>query len=101
MQIKKLIEVLSGAEVEGPIDRDVLSIQYDSRRVTPDSLFIALPGLKTDGHKFVEHAVQRGAAEVLVKKPVGDIRRATVISVPDASDAMARLAAQFHGHPHR
>ncbi len=101
MQIKKLIEVLSGAEVEGPIDRDVLSIQYDSRRVTPDSLFIALPGLKTDGHKFVEHAVQRGAAAVLVEKPVGAIRRATVIRVPDAREAMARLAAQFHGHPHR
>jgi len=101
MQIKKLIEVLSGAEVEGPLDRDVLSIQYDSRRVTPESLFIALPGLKTDGHKFVEHAVQRGAAAILVEKPVAAIRRATVIRVPDAREAMAKLAGQFYGHPHR
>jgi UDP-N-acetylmuramoyl-L-alanyl-D-glutamate--2,6-diaminopimelate ligase len=101
MQIKKLIEVLSGAQVEGPLDRDILSIQYDSRRVTPESLFIALPGTKTDGHKYIEHAVQRGAAAVLVEKPVGAIRRATVICVPDAREAMARLAGQFYGHPHR
>ena len=101
MQIKKLIEVLSGAEVEGPVDRDVLSIQYDSRRVTPDSLFVALPGLKTDGHKFIEHAVQRGASAILVERPVTAVRRATVIRVPDAREAMARLAAQFHGHAYR
>lgn len=101
MQIKKLIEVLSGAEVDGPVDRDVIAIHYDSRRVTPESLFVALPGLKTDGHKFIEHAVKRGAAAVLVEKPVTAIRRATVIRVPDAREAMARLAAQFHGHPDR
>ncbi|MFZ2641820.1 MAG: UDP-N-acetylmuramoyl-L-alanyl-D-glutamate--2,6-diaminopimelate ligase [Verrucomicrobiia bacterium] len=101
MQIKKLIEVLSGAEVDGPVDRDVIAIHYDSRRVTPESLFVALPGLKTDGHKFIEHAVKRGAVAVLVEKPVTAIRRATVIRVPDAREAMARLAAQFHGHPDR
>ena len=101
MQIKKLIEVLSGAEVDGPLERDILSIHYDSRRVTPESLFVALPGQKTDGHKFIEHAVRRGAAAILAEKPVGAVRRATVIRVPDAREAMARLAGQFYGHPHR
>jgi UDP-N-acetylmuramoyl-L-alanyl-D-glutamate--2,6-diaminopimelate ligase len=101
MQIKKLIEVLPGAEVDGPVDRDILAIHYDSRRVTPESLFVALPGSKTDGHKFIEHAVKRGAAAILVEQPISSIKRATVIRVTDAREAMARLAAQFYGHAYR
>ena len=101
MQLKKLIEVLNDPQIEGPLERDVLSIQYDSRRVTPESLFVALPGTKADGHQFVAHAIARGASVVLTEQAVPPSRRATIIRVPDTREAMARVAAQFYGHAYR
>ncbi|MFD8318498.1 UDP-N-acetylmuramoyl-tripeptide--D-alanyl-D-alanine ligase [Kitasatospora purpeofusca] len=60
----------------------------DSRLVEPGSLFIALPGEHTDGHRFAEAAVAAGATAVLALRPVG----VPAIVVPDVQDAMGALA---------
>ena len=54
----------------GKLDLDIRGISYDSRKVEPGYLFICLPGLKTDGHEFIEQAVLRGAAALLVEKEI-------------------------------
>jgi UDP-N-acetylmuramoyl-L-alanyl-D-glutamate--2,6-diaminopimelate ligase len=101
MRLSKLIESLGGTQVDGPLDREILAIHYDSRRVTPDALFVALPGQKTDGHQYVEQAIQRGAGAVVVQQAATVSKRATVIQVPDAREALARLAAHFYNYPYR
>lgn len=71
-----------GAVVTGPVE-------FDSRRVTPGGLFLALPGEHVDGHDFVDAAVARGAVAALVTRPVP----APSIEVRDGFAALAALAA--------
>jgi UDP-N-acetylmuramoyl-tripeptide--D-alanyl-D-alanine ligase len=67
----------------------------DSRRTTPGSLFVALPGERTDGHRFLPQAVEAGAAALLVDRdvepPTG--RDVAVVQVPDTLAALQELAA--------
>jgi UDP-N-acetylmuramoyl-L-alanyl-D-glutamate--2,6-diaminopimelate ligase len=87
--------------------RDVTAICYDSRRVTPGALFVAMRGLAADGHDFIADALERGAAAVIVDEARRDAwasrLRAGVafVAVPDPRAALAHAAAGFHGHPAR
>src|SRR3954468_4412486 len=70
----------------------------DSREVKPGYLFAALPGVKTDGARFIADALQRGAAAILV--PVGGAPAATSAPVVEDSDPrrlLALIAARFFG----
>ena len=85
------------APSDGP---DIAGLAYDSRKVRPGDLFIALPGAHDDGARFLPDAIQRGAVAVLHQGsplPVG----IPAIRVPDARGAMAAAAAVFHGDPTR
>ncbi len=74
-------------------DRSIQGIAIDSRAVTPGNLFVALRGERHDGHRFVETAVEAGAAAVLVETggplPAG----AVALEVPDTLRALGDLAA--------
>lgn len=67
----------------------VTAVTVDSREVTPGSLFVALPGSRTDGHDHVAAAVEAGATAALVARPVG----AGHLLVADPLGALAALAA--------
>ena len=68
MKLKQLVNELAPTRVEGPIDREVAGLSYDSRRVTPGMLFVAIPGQKTDGHAYISTAIERGATAVICEK---------------------------------
>src|ERR1041384_5021910 len=99
MQLKQLINELAPLRVEGPLDREVAGISYDSRRVTPGMVFVAIPGQKTDGHEFISTAIDRGATAVICEKNGFVSPRATKIKVADARQALARAAAAYYQHP--
>src|ERR1051326_8605686 len=101
MLLKQLVTELAPAKVEGSLDREIAGITYDSRRVTPGVLFVAIPGQKTDGHEFINSAVDRGAAAVICERNGLVSQRATKIRVADARAALARAAAAFYRHPSR
>ena len=65
MQLKNLTAALPGALIDGALDRNVTAIAYDSRRVTPGTLFVAVPGSHSDGHEFIHQALDRGATAVV------------------------------------
>ena len=73
--------------------RHFTSVHTDSREVKPGGLFFALRGAAMDGHRFVEDAVGRGAAGVVVERPV-EAGEAEVITVPDTWHALYDLAAE-------
>ena len=98
MQLKKLLAAIPTASIVGPTDRDVAGIAYDSRRVQKDTLFVALHGEKTDGHQFVDQAVERGAT-VIVYDREAKTPHATLVRVENARHAMADLAAAFYNRP--
>ena len=84
----------SGYAGSGP---DVSSLHYRSQDVRPGGLFVAMRGTAADGHDFVADALARGAAAVVVERPVA--AAAPVVQVPDSRRALADLAAAFYGRP--
>ena len=101
MRLRELIEELQASAVDGPVDTEVSGIAYDSRRVCPGNVFVAIPGHRKDGHEFIEAAVQRGATAVICERPIICSRRATRIRVEDGREALARAASRYYAHPSR
>src|SRR3954468_10735794 len=99
MQLKQLIEHFSAASVEGPLNREVAGIAYDSRRITPGMVFVAIPGRHTDGHEFINNAIERGATAIICERNGVRSSRATKIRVADVREALARAAMSYYQHP--
>lgn len=91
-------EAAVAAAGEGP---EIAGICYDSRRARPGDLFVALPGAKDDGARYISDAVARGAAAVLRegKGMDGEGCGVAEIRVEDARGAMAAAAAALYGDP--
>lgn len=99
LSFKQLLCGIETLETEGDLDCAISSIEYDSRRVTPGSLFVALPGEHVDGAVYIEEAIQRGAAAVLSQSPCVLGGRFPWVQVSNARLALARLAGTLYGHP--
>ncbi len=85
---------------------DVTGVTSDSRDVAAGSLFVAVPGFETDGHRYLRDAIDRGATALLVQADRRSIWEAfsneediAVVSVPDTRQALARAAAAFYDTP--
>jgi UDP-N-acetylmuramoyl-L-alanyl-D-glutamate--2,6-diaminopimelate ligase len=108
MNLGVLIEGLDvrGASGPPPEALRICDITDDSRTVVPGSLFIARPGTKDDGRKFIADAVKAGAVAILTDGPgasglaggVG-VRGAAVVVARDVSRAAATMAERFYGFP--
>lgn len=100
MLVNKLIKDLKDYRLVGSTARkEIINIEYDSRNVTPDTLFCCIVGEKTDGHKYAAQAVEKGAVALLVNKELEISGDAVQIVVEDTRAAMAELAAEFYDHP--
>ncbi len=99
MLLKELINELHPVSVEGAIDREIVGIGYDSRRITPGMIFVALPGRNVDGHDFIYSAIDRGATAVICERNGFLPQRATKIKVTDGREALALASAAFYQHP--
>src|SRR5262245_37389510 len=99
MQLKQLVQQLAAASVEGPVEREITGITYDSRRVTPGMVFVAIPGQTTDGHDYISTAIERGATAVICERNGSLFPRATKIRVDDVREAMARAAVAYYQNP--
>jgi UDP-N-acetylmuramoyl-L-alanyl-D-glutamate--2,6-diaminopimelate ligase len=81
----------------GPEGVEISGLAYDNRAVGPGTLFFCVPGFTRDGHDFAPDAVARGAAALVVARPLG--LGVPEVLVDDVRAAMARAAAAFHGDP--
>jgi UDP-N-acetylmuramoyl-L-alanyl-D-glutamate--2,6-diaminopimelate ligase len=99
--IADLISVLgSAATVRGDPTVKIRGLAYDSRRVEAGDLFTALTGLHTDGHRFIEQAIERGAAAVLHQAELSSYQnQVAYVRVSDSRQAMSALAAALYDHP--
>ena len=88
--------------IEGPAERPVAHLVYDSRRVEAGDCFFAVGGTQSDGHDYIDMAVERGAAAVVCQRmPAAPHEGVTYVEVEDTNAAMADLAAAWYGHPSR
>src|SRR3954453_12552491 len=76
---------------------EVTALAYDNRLVEPGTLFFCVPGFTRDGHDFAPEAIARGAAALVVQRPLG--LGVPEVLVDDVRAAMAPAAARFNGDP--
>lgn len=99
MRIETLLQVIQPLTVRGPQTADVRSIAIDSRRVQPGALFVALPGQRVDGERFVDEAMDRGAVAIISQHAVRTRPTVAQVLVEDARRALAEVACAFYDHP--
>src|SRR5512147_2193557 len=101
MKLREILDGLSGAKVVGDADlgAEVGAVQSDSRAVKPGDVFVAVKGIRSDGHAFVQTAIDAGAVAVVVERDVG-IRagKAVVVTVPSSANALGVLIGNALGN---
>ncbi len=79
--------------------RDYTDVHYDSRKVTPGSIFVAIRGEKFDGSAYIDTAIKNGAKLIVAEKPVAVPETVKLIQVPDSRLELAKLSSEFYGNP--
>jgi len=97
MHLERLVTALGPLEVRGGAPTDVTDLAYDARAVVPGALFFCVPGQRADGHDFADEAVERGAAALVVERPLE--LRVPQLVVSSARAAMPVAADEFFGRP--
>ena len=101
MRVKRLGELLSAVGLAGEraADAEVSGVEYDSRRCSPGSLFVAVRGFHVDGHDFIPDAITRGATAVVAERaaPAGESSQIFLVAYSRA--ALSALAAAFYDNP--
>ena len=98
MNLRDLLDGLHGATMIGEATVEIREIRNDSREVMPGDLFVAVRGMRADGHAFVPVALERGAAAIVVERELPGVAVPQVI-VPDGSIALGLLVARSFGNP--
>lgn len=118
MKLSKLLEGVEYEILQGNADTDISAIEYDSRKVRPDSLFVCMSGFASDGHGYISRAYELGAKAVIVEKSLKECHEAlekkaqedgfggtyvplnmTVVKVDNSRKALALISATWFGHP--
>lgn len=99
MKIAELIDGLPVQLARGAQASEIAEVVEDSRQVVPGCLFIARGGTKTDGRRFIDDAIARGAAAVLTDDASAVGSTCAALLARDVAQAAAQIAERFHGHP--
>ncbi|MFY9176453.1 MAG: UDP-N-acetylmuramoyl-L-alanyl-D-glutamate--2,6-diaminopimelate ligase [Caldicoprobacterales bacterium] len=99
MELKELIKGIEYIKIQGVQDREIQTMHYDSRKVTPNSLFFCIKGLTVDGHDYADQAVAKGAKVLVLERDVEVKGEITKIFVPNTKTAMAYMARNYYGNP--
>lgn len=101
MQLGDLIRNVELSVAAESLEADISGIAYDSRQVGNGYLFAAIRGTRTDGNRFVDQAVQRGAGAILSQDSRPESFPLPWIQVLHDRRALAQTAANFYDHPSR
>jgi len=108
-ELKSLISKIPHTVLQGSTDIEISSVIYDSRKVTPGSMFICIVGANSDGHTYIPDVIGKGASCIVVSRDLSDIASdgnaftipdsVTVIKVDDTRYAMAFISAAWFDNP--
>ena len=111
----KLLEVLNNIDFEtvaGDLNKEITSVEYDSRKVAIGSLFVCVKGFTVDGHSYASMAAEKGASAIVVDKnrtclttdeldALAQENFLCVIEIDDTHKHLADLCANFYEHPEK
>ena len=98
--LKNILYKVAIEAIKGTTEIAVRSIQFDSRVVSLDDVFVAIKGTTSDGHQFIDKAVNQGAIAVICENfPEKIINGITYVLVHDAQEALAYMASNYYDNP--
>lgn len=97
--LSELVKDVNILKIDGNDQVDIKGITYDSRLVMPGFLFVAVEGLRSDGHDYISQAVEAGASAVLVQKNIDVSAEVTRLRVENSREALAQISATFYQVP--
>ncbi len=101
--MKNLKDILYKVPVEavfGSTDIDISTLEFDSRKVQQDSLFVAIKGTVSDGHAYISDVIKNGA-RVIICQEIPHVKElnVTYVQVQNSNEALAIIASNFYGNP--
>ena len=104
MELKKILAGLEGIKAKGNIEIEIKGIEKNSKEVKEGYMFVAIKGFSTDGHKYVENAIENGAQCVMLQegcdiKALNIPENVTILVVKDTREALAKCSSNFYGNP--
>ncbi len=100
MKLEDLLKYINYTELRGNGSPDVTALEFDSRKVKPGTAFIAQRGFQTDGHLFINKAIENGAVAVFCEEiPKAVPENVPFIQVPDSFFTAGILTAAFYDFP--
>jgi UDP-N-acetylmuramoyl-L-alanyl-D-glutamate--2,6-diaminopimelate ligase len=99
LRLSRLLEVLS-IPLDESFNCDIQHIVFNSNEAQKGDLFVAVPGLRTDGHAYIDDAIMGGASAVIGEQAMRSLP-VPYFMVSNARLAIAKLAAELYGHPYR
>ena len=98
--LKDILYRVSLEKVVGNTALAFRELQFDSRKVGLDDVFVAIKGIQSDGHQFIKKAIDQGALAVVCQQmPKEIINGITYLQVQDTQQALAIMASHFYGNP--
>ncbi|AYE35608.1 UDP-N-acetylmuramoyl-L-alanyl-D-glutamate--2,6-diaminopimelate ligase [Clostridium septicum] len=99
----KLIELLNGVKYEllkGTLDKKISHLQYDSRKIVEDDIFVCLKGFEVDGHNYANKAIELGAKVIICERDI-EVNKddVTVIKVKEGRKALSIMSANYYDNP--
>ncbi len=102
MILKKLIQSLKCIQTIGQLDKNITSVESDSRKCVAGSLFVAIPGTVVDGHSFIDKAVSLGATAIVCETMPAESAQSdtvTYIRVDHAAQALGEILSAWYDDP--
>src|SRR5918911_1138589 len=99
MELERVIAALGPRTVANRAAAEIADLAYDTRSVSPGTLFFCVPGANVDGHELAPQALERGAAALVVERELPGLAPVPQVVVEDSRAAMAVAADVFFGHP--
>jgi UDP-N-acetylmuramoyl-L-alanyl-D-glutamate--2,6-diaminopimelate ligase len=100
MNLEKLLLSTDFYEITGNSDKSITGIHFDSRKIEKGNLFVALRGTQSDGHAYIDQAIENGAVAVIYETLPATIQAdVTYIQVKDSADTLGYLASAWNNNP--
>jgi UDP-N-acetylmuramoyl-L-alanyl-D-glutamate--2,6-diaminopimelate ligase len=98
--LSDILKNVPATELQGAYDMEITAIVFDSRKVVPGCLFVAVRGTVVDGHDYIEQAIKDGAVAIICEDLPGHTAgEVDFIMVANSSVALAQLSANFYDQP--
>ena len=100
MKLEYILKSINVIETIGCINQEISGIHIDSRQIESGHLFVAVKGTQTDGHAYINKAIEKGASAIVCEMLPEELKKdVTYIKVMDTEDSVGKLATAFYGNP--